>query len=603
MATTTTFRHLRPTLAALATFVALLFAGPTQASAGEAETEPSGGWTTGWRGPNRNGVFPGKGVPTTWSDTANVVWRFRLPDDSTAEPIAVGGKVFALSGRDRVHCLDIQTGKELWTRRVGKYEILGKQKGLPPEEIAADDRLWEISYLHGFLWTTGNSGYSRGQMRTHGGRDPQYDAVANDMFEIVSTAERHPTFRFTKTKVDREAFANLAVDPAKGGARVDYVSTMVGEIRRYLKEKYTKSPDLPVFYSWGCDLAGATPCGDGRHLYVTFGEGQIACLDLDGNIMWAQVLTHEMKNTGTELFPSPLLVGDKLVIEQGRSFSAFDAKTGKQLWRKPKEATGYATGSPLHFKVGDLDVILTMRGQLVNAATGEDVGAMNMRMPGSEGCGCTPPHDGKGTFVFWNSVSRKDTKMLGVRLKPAGSGKVEPEILWETEGDKYGPSGCILGNTLLLPKDKGVIIDMSTGNLKGTLPAIPPGLKHSMPPCDGASLVVADGHLYSLLTTLPGGIKDKEYWGPDYIATMIVYQLGDPARFVSVNHLTMPCIGHSVREKFKAELGRDVVWKDHGNNTKSMMTLANPHVAGNRLLLRTQSMLFCLGDPDVSGAR
>src|SRR5262245_2037884 len=47
-----------------------------------------------FRGPNGQGASTGKGLPVTWGDKANVVWKTELPGAGTSSPILVGPRIF-----------------------------------------------------------------------------------------------------------------------------------------------------------------------------------------------------------------------------------------------------------------------------------------------------------------------------------------------------------------------------------------------------------------------------------------------------------------------------------------------------------------------------
>ena len=87
-----------------------------------------------FRGPGGLGVSPGKGLPLTWSQKENLVWKTALPGPGSSSPIVVGNKVFltCYGGYNvprqprgdidqlelRLVCLDRDGGKILWSKRV-----------------------------------------------------------------------------------------------------------------------------------------------------------------------------------------------------------------------------------------------------------------------------------------------------------------------------------------------------------------------------------------------------------------------------------------------------------------------------------------------------
>ncbi|TXT21566.1 MAG: hypothetical protein FD138_4038 [Planctomycetota bacterium] len=82
-----------------------------------------------WRGPDQNGVAPGTGFPTEWSDTKNVAWKLELPGKGSSTPIVWGEQIFVTSGADGQNALLAinRQGKEQWRTLIGK-ERPGKNK-------------------------------------------------------------------------------------------------------------------------------------------------------------------------------------------------------------------------------------------------------------------------------------------------------------------------------------------------------------------------------------------------------------------------------------------------------------------------------------------
>lgn len=87
-----------------------------------------------FRGPTGQGTSTDKGVPTTWSETENIVWKTPLPGAGTSSPVVVGRKIFLTcyrgynvpgesAGEEKslerlLVCFDRATGKQLWEKVV-----------------------------------------------------------------------------------------------------------------------------------------------------------------------------------------------------------------------------------------------------------------------------------------------------------------------------------------------------------------------------------------------------------------------------------------------------------------------------------------------------
>jgi outer membrane protein assembly factor BamB len=83
-----------------------------------------------WRGPENNGVSSEKGLPTRWSATENIAWKFTLPGKGSSTPCIWGDHIFVTcQDGEEVVCLCISTaGKELWKRSLGPADRLGRAR-------------------------------------------------------------------------------------------------------------------------------------------------------------------------------------------------------------------------------------------------------------------------------------------------------------------------------------------------------------------------------------------------------------------------------------------------------------------------------------------
>lgn len=92
----------------------------------------------GFRGPNGQGVSSDRGLPATWTDKENVVWKVELPAPGTSSPVVAGSRIF-LTGytgysvprqpkgriedlKLHVISLDRDSGKLLWNKEVTPEE-------------------------------------------------------------------------------------------------------------------------------------------------------------------------------------------------------------------------------------------------------------------------------------------------------------------------------------------------------------------------------------------------------------------------------------------------------------------------------------------------
>jgi len=84
--------------------------------------EPSKGWPS-WRGPNRDGVSTETGLLRTWpTEGPPLLWQVKGLGRAYSSVAISGGKIFTMGSRRRsteLIALDLKTGKELWSAKVG----------------------------------------------------------------------------------------------------------------------------------------------------------------------------------------------------------------------------------------------------------------------------------------------------------------------------------------------------------------------------------------------------------------------------------------------------------------------------------------------------
>jgi outer membrane protein assembly factor BamB len=113
-------------------------------------------------------------------------------------------------------------------------------------------------------------------------------------------------------------------------------------------------------HSYACDAgdyAGprATPALDGGSVYTFSRAGHVFCLDTaDGKVKWSRDLAAEMKAMPPQwgFSGSPVIEGDMLLLNAGKSGVALDKATGKTLWASEPAAAGYASPTAFETKGG-----------------------------------------------------------------------------------------------------------------------------------------------------------------------------------------------------------------------------------------------------------
>ncbi|MEK6324933.1 MAG: PQQ-binding-like beta-propeller repeat protein [Acidobacteriota bacterium] len=327
-----------------------------------------------WRGPARDGHSAETGLPARWSPKGeNVAWK--APYGGRSAPIVMNGRVFLFntagegeSMQERVMCLNADTGKLLWERRLNVYE-----SDVPPRRIAWSSPVGDPTtgnvYVFGAcneLTALSNDGkvlWSRslteefGAWTTHGGRTVS-PIIEGDLV-IVSTVtdgwgelaqRRHRYYAFDKrtgeavwistpggrpfdttysTPVVTTINGTRLMIAGAGDGTVNALKVATGEpVWSYAVSKRGVNP--------GVVLKGATAFVSHPEENLDSNEmGLLAAVDATakGSVGKDQI---KWAIRQVQLGPaSPVVDGDRIYhIDSGANLFAFDTGTGKELWKQ-----------------------------------------------------------------------------------------------------------------------------------------------------------------------------------------------------------------------------------------------------------------------------
>ncbi len=92
--------------------------------------------------------------------------------------------------------------------------------------------------------------------------------------------------------------------------------------------------------------AAPTPATDGKHIFAFYSSNDLACLDMDGNLIWFRGLAVDYPKAGNDvgMSASPVVKDGVVVVlveSQGASFAmGLDVANGKTLWTNEREKVG-----------------------------------------------------------------------------------------------------------------------------------------------------------------------------------------------------------------------------------------------------------------------
>ncbi|MCD6360954.1 MAG: PQQ-like beta-propeller repeat protein, partial [Armatimonadetes bacterium] len=286
---------------------------------------------------------------------------------------------------------------------------------------------------------------------------------------------------------------------------------------------YVRPPAHPVN-----GYTSATPVSDGEHVWAIFGNGIACCYDLDGNRIWARPIEKPRRGYGHSA--SPILAGGYLIVHV-LSMRALDPMTGEQVW---EAALPVYWGTPVATEIEDTPVIISPRGDVVNATDG----AVLARGIGN--CNYCAPIVEDGVVYFaddrtpWRAVKLPDT------LDP-----FQPEELWRArpKKDRYYASPVIY---------QGIIYGVTRNQVFSALDAATGEILYEQ------NMLMGKGQCYPSVT-LAG---DKLLVGCDNGVTVVV----EPGR-------TYREIARNTLEPFRS----------------------SPVFAGDRMFVRGLDNMYCIG--------
>jgi hypothetical protein len=148
--------------------------------------------------------------------------------------------------------------------------------------------------------------------------------------------------------------------------------------------------------------ATETPVSDGQYVFAYFGMTGLYCYDLDGNQVWKKDLGSYPMQFGFGTASSPVLAGDRLIVQcdnEEKSFiAALDKKTGAELWKVDRpDKSGWST--PFVWKTKDRTDIVAVGGKKIRGYAPE-TGAVVWELDiGGGQCAASPSADAERLYV------------------------------------------------------------------------------------------------------------------------------------------------------------------------------------------------------------
>jgi outer membrane protein assembly factor BamB len=297
--------------------------------------------------------------------------------------------------------------------------------------------------------------------------------------------------------------------------------------------------------------ATETPVTDGERIYAYFGNVGLYCYDMNGKSLWSRAWGSYKTRWGWGPAASPVLHKGRVYIvndNDEKSFlTAVDAKTGDEVWKVArKEKSNWAT--PFVWENEKRTEIVTPGTGRVRSY-GLD-GKLLWELDGMSSISIPTPSAGHG-LLYVSSGYVMDWKRPLFAIRPGASGDISlndgqtsnKAIAWCKQIGPYNPSPVLYGDYVYILYDRGLVAcyEAKTGKEVYKKQRLPGGNAFT------ASPWAYDGKIFCLSED---GDTHVIQAGPEF--------------------------------------------KLLGKNRLDEMSLATPAVAGDRLIIRTASKVYCI---------
>jgi outer membrane protein assembly factor BamB len=248
--------------------------------------------------------------------------------------------------------------------------------------------------------------------------------------------------------------------------------------------------------------ASPTPVTDGKYLVAFFGSEGLFCFDLKGKLIWKKDLgamdqgAFDLPDYQWGSASSPVLWQGKVYLQvdmhQGSFMAAFDAATGRELWRTARDSKpSWATPTIVE---GPKRTELVANGVEFVAGYDAETGKELWRVKGTSMISVPTPFVANGLIYVFSGYSRNIRRSYAIR--PGAMGDItgsKEAIAWMREEAPYLSTPVIVGDQLFTYSTRGGIMASYNALTGATLYQQRLGLGTPA----SASMVAADGVVYA----------------------------------------------------------------------------------------------------------
>ena len=248
--------------------------------------------------------------------------------------------------------------------------------------------------------------------------------------------------------------------------------------------------------------ASPTPVTDGKYLVAFFGSEGLYCFDLKGKLQWKKDLgaldqgAFDLPDYQWGSASSPVLWQGKIYLQvdmhKGSFLAAFDAATGRELWRTPRDSKpSWATPTIVE---GPKRTELVANGVEFVAGYDAETGRELWRVKGTSMISVPTPFVANGLIYVFSGYSRYIRRAYAIR--PGATGDItanKESIAWMREEAPYLSTPVIVDDQLFTYSTRGGILASYNASTGATLYQQRLGVGTPA----SASMVAADGVIYA----------------------------------------------------------------------------------------------------------
>jgi outer membrane protein assembly factor BamB len=257
----------------------------------------------------------------------------------------------------------------------------------------------------------------------------------------------------------------------------------------------------------------STPLVDGETVFAIGTKGLLVAADrVTGAVKWKHDLVKEF---GADLPPygyssSPLVVGDKLMVEVGgknAAFIAFDKKDGSVVWTAGKDAPAYS--SPIEASIGGVSQVVFWSAHGLHSVS-TDKGAALWDYSWETFCPVSGAALNTGTPIFMppdRIYLSSGSGAAAIRVTRKGEA-FQVETVWESELMRSDVNTAVLLGDHIYGFDRGILksLDARTGEIRWKARGFQKG---SLIAADGKLLVLGETGNLALVDATPEGFVQR----------------------------------------------------------------------------------------------